>query len=123
MDNNQANVFSNRKGGGGIANNGGTVEMIGGVLSDNQAALSGGGAFVNFANGTAVLSFVSITGNGAFSGAGVYVDSGTTTIDGCTFANNIIDPNGVGRNGAWALGAVLTPIPNNSPPGLFGLWR
>ena len=90
------------KQGAGVFVNGGTFEMSGGSISDNEAIgpTGSGGGGVSISTGcTFTMKGGSITGNTTTGGAGggVYVSSGCTfTMQGGSITDNTADSNGGG---------------------------
>ncbi|HYN52088.1 MAG TPA: CSLREA domain-containing protein [Thermoleophilaceae bacterium] len=75
-------------GGGAIANSGGSVTLTESALSANSAASKGAGVYQSGADPSLSLTNVTISGNGAPSGAGLAVDTGTATLRNVTLAGN-----------------------------------
>jgi hypothetical protein len=92
-----AEIYSNMAQNGGGIRNLGSLYMSGGSIYDNTASQNGGGIF-NGADGTATFSGVTLSGNHANKGGGVYVDAGTVTLDACTITTNTAT---LGSGGAW----------------------
>jgi hypothetical protein len=109
--------------GGGINNLGGTFTMDGGTLYNNQATDFGGGLY-NANSGSSTLTGVTITDNrvvatpfGGYFGGGVFVSSGTTTLNSLLIANNLVG-GPAGSAGGRNAGATLNT--NNLAEGSNG---
>lgn len=77
-----ASVFGTQ--GGGILNFSGTLTVVNSTLSGNSAINANGGALSNQNGGKANISFVTMSGNSASSGGGIYnnpFDGPTTTVN------------------------------------------
>jgi len=77
-----ASVFGTQ--GGGILNFFGTLTIVNSTLSGNSAINDNGGALSNENGGTANISFVTMSGNSARSGGGIYnnpIGGPTTTVN------------------------------------------
>ncbi len=97
--------------GGGVMVNEGTLTMIRGALTDNQAALGGG----LYLRGTGTVTDVANTSNEASSGGGVYVFDGRLTTHGGRIAANASYGDGGGVfAGKGELGLNGTSITENT---------
>ena len=84
--------------GAGVYNNTGVATIIGGVFSNNIAGTGSGGGLYNEAGGTLTLTnLVLLTSNAATNGAGLF-NTGTLTVLGSTFRQNIAGAGGGLRN-------------------------
>jgi CSLREA domain-containing protein len=89
FDGENINALDNEAERGAAFLNLGTLRLFGGNLSGNrcnQTQPTRGGAILT--GGTLELTGVSLTNNTCDSGAAIYADGGTATIDGATIANN-----------------------------------
>jgi len=73
--------------GGGIYNDGGTVNISYSTLSDNTAAVEGGGGVYN-SSGTVGISHSTLSGNTATYGGGIYSEAGVLNISDSTLSSN-----------------------------------
>ena len=71
--------------GGGIANDGGEVTIVGSTLVGNSAAM--GGAIANFNSGTVTVTNSTLTSNYAVDGAGI-LNAGTAMFNNSTLSGN-----------------------------------
>ena len=84
--------------GGGIYNQG-ALTMSGGSIQNNQDPNGNGGGLFSSSSASVNLSGVSITGNSAAYGGGVYVWSGNVTCTNCTITDNTATT--FGSLGCW----------------------
>lgn len=73
--------------GGGIANNGGTLNVTNSAFSNNSAGFGGG---IYNDGGTLDVTGSTFSGNSALDGGGIYNDGGTATVTNSTFADNVL---------------------------------
>jgi hypothetical protein len=117
------NMASNN--GGGVYNyDTGTISVDGSTISDNSAAIDGGGfynnATLNVQNNSVIGGIGA--GNKAKSGGGIFNYSGTATIDGSTLSANsvTVDGGGVYNEGDGVLNEAVLNVQNGSVIGGSG---
>ncbi|MFZ1333386.1 MAG: choice-of-anchor Q domain-containing protein [Flavobacteriales bacterium] len=97
--------------GGGVMTDGGSVTISGSILSGNSCARAGGG-IENF-NGTVTITSSTVGGaavadgnTAGVNGGGIHVSgTGTTNVNGGTFANNVAGQEG---GGLWNASGSMT---------------
>lgn len=76
--------------GGGVLNNGGTLQTEGVTFKENMAGVGGGAAIYNTGGGTLTIVNSTFTWNhAAGDGGGIFTDSGAATLLNNTFSENI----------------------------------
>jgi predicted outer membrane repeat protein len=86
--------------------------MTGGYLMQNSADTNGGGIYTTGSGFTATLTQVSIMGNGAQTGGGFFLQSGTLKLSQSTLRGNTARL--VGNGGAYKAGSNYVDGGGNS---------
>ena len=105
--------------GGGLRNDGGTVEVSGSTFSDNLAG-DYGGAIVNGTGGTLEVSDSTISGNHAADTGGGIANRGTLIVSGSTISGNNGDFDGGGIYNEGGTVDVVNSTVSGNDGGMFG---
>src|SRR5262245_17210899 len=98
-------VTANASFGGGVVNASGAFFMNGGTLQQNTAIQNGGGIFSTGSGATATFTNVTIKGNGAQTGGGFFLDSGSLTLKQSTLSGNTAQ---TGNGGVYRVDSIYT---------------
>lgn len=116
IDGNTASGDNSDQGGGGVFNDGGTMTIVGGVISNNAAdgtSGSGGGVLNNL--GTLEITGTTISGNSSRrAGGGVEANIGTTTLKQVRLESNSTGPMPGNGGGLHLTGAGLVLVDESS---------
>lgn len=105
--------------GGGLRNDGGTVEVSGSTFSDNLAGDYGGG-ISNGSGGTLAVSGSTISGNHAADTGGGIANFGTLIVSGSTISGNNGDFDGGGIYNEGGTVEVTNSTISGNDGGMFG---
>lgn len=112
-------ISGNKSKTGAVYQNGGTMTLAGGTITNNTGTGDGGGVYQN--GGTSLVRGVTITGNTAQNGAGWFMNGGTCLMRSGTITGNKATKRGggvyqTGGNSSMTVnGASITA--NNAPEG------